>query len=143
MNSNPVDDTTNLLEATGKLKERPETLGARAMAQTSQLVPGLLMGTAMRSLTRATIKMGVSVGMNTTVTNVPGPREPLSFAGASLVMLFAMLPVFDGAGLMHSVSSYVDHFMVSITADREMMPDPAFYADCIVSSHDELSDATR
>jgi hypothetical protein len=30
---------------------------------------------------------------------------------------------------------------VSIAADRAMMPDPAFYADCLQSSFEELSTA--
>ena len=79
------------------------------------------------------------LGINTTVTNVPGPREPLYFAGARMEMLFAMVPVFDGIGLIHSVSSYSEDFMISITADRDMMPDPSFYAECIEESFEELS----
>jgi hypothetical protein len=98
-------------------------------------------GTATRRVTQVIVQLGASVGTNTTVTNVPGPREPLYFAGARLVRLFAMVPVFDGVGIVHSVSSYVDDFIFSITADRDMLPDPAFYADCIAASIAGLLDA--
>jgi WS/DGAT/MGAT family acyltransferase len=134
----PLERLAAIRESTRKLKERPESLGARALLDVSQLVPGLLMGTVNRSVARAVIGLGRSAGANTTVTNVPGPREPLYFAGARMVMLFAMVPVFNGAGLFHSVSSYVDDFMFSITADRDMLPDPSVYADCISASYEEL-----
>jgi hypothetical protein len=81
------------------------------------------------------------MGINTTVTNVPGPREPLYFAGARLVRLFATVPVFDGAGLFHQISSYLDDFIINITADRAMMPDPYFYAACVDESFAALARA--
>ena len=36
------------------------------------------------------------------------------------------------------VGSYDDQFVLSFTACREMMPDPAHYADCLQSAFDEL-----
>ena len=72
--------------------------------------------------------------VNTVVTNVPGPREPLYFAGARSVRTFGAGPVVDGMGLINIVGSYEDQFVLSFTACREMMPDPAHYADCLQSS---------
>ena len=79
---------------------------------------------------------------NTVVTNIPGPRVPLYMAGAQLVVMYGFGMVHDGMGLMHVVNSYLDDLVVSITSDREMMPDPAFYAACLTDSFDALSTAT-
>jgi diacylglycerol O-acyltransferase / wax synthase len=49
--------------------------------------------------------------------------------------------VHDNMGLMNVVSSYIGRLSVSLTADRDMMPDPAFYADCIQRQHDALNAA--
>ena len=76
--------------------------------------------------------------VNTVVTNVPGPREPLYFAGARSVRTFGAGPVVDGMGLINIVGSYEEQFVLSFTACREMMPDPAHYADCLQAAFEEL-----
>ena len=76
------------------------------------------------------------------VTNVPGPQVPLYLAGAKLLSMFGMGPVTDGMGIIHPVFSYNGEIAVSVTACREMMPDPGFYADCLQASFDELAAAT-
>ena len=76
--------------------------------------------------------------INTVVTNVPGPREPLYFAGARLLRSFGAGPVVDGMGIIHIVYTYEDQFVLCFTADREVVPDPAHYADCLQQSFAEL-----
>jgi hypothetical protein len=79
---------------------------------------------------------------NCTVTNVPGPRDPLYFAGARLVTMIGMGPVTDGMGLIHPITSYVDDLIIAATSCREMMPDPGFYAECIENVWGDLMTAT-
>ena len=76
------------------------------------------------------------------VTNVPGPQVPLYTAGARMVASYGFGMVHDNMALMNVVGSYIGRLSVSIAADRDMMPDPAFYADCIQRQHDELKAAT-
>jgi diacylglycerol O-acyltransferase / wax synthase len=52
-----------------------------------------------------------------------------------------MTPLYDGMGLAHSVSSYVDDFLCQVTSCRELLPDPAFYMECLADSLDELKKA--
>ena len=73
---------------------------------------------------------------------MPGPREPLYFAGARMCCTFGAGPVADGMGLINIVTSYDEQFVLSFTACREMMPDPARYADFIERSFDDLVAAT-
>ena len=51
---------------------------------------------------------------------------------------FGLGPILHGAGLFHVVSSYERDLATSVTACRELLPDPAFYIDCIVGALDEL-----
>ena len=75
------------------------------------------------------------------VTNVPGPPVPIYSTGAQMVKYFGLLCLFDGLGLGHVVMSYHKEVTITITADREMMPDPEFYAECLQASFDELEHA--
>jgi hypothetical protein len=79
---------------------------------------------------------------NTTVTNMPGPRHPLYMAGAQLVAMYGAGMIVEGMGLIHPVMSYCGDITVSFTSDREMLPDPAVYADCLRQSFDDLLGAT-
>src|SRR3712207_4047047 len=80
---------------------------------------------------------------NTVVTNVPGAQVPLYMAGAKLVASYGFGMVHDNMGLMNVVSSYCGDLTVAATADRDMMPDPAYYAECIQRQHDELQAAAN
>jgi hypothetical protein len=81
--------------------------------------------------------------INTVITNVPGPQMPLYMAGAQMVALFGMGPITDGMGIIHPVFSYNGTITVSFTSCREMLPDPAVYAECLQASFDELYEATK
>ena len=78
---------------------------------------------------------------NTVVTNVPGPQVPLYMAGARLVSAYGVGPVMDSMGLFHAVTSYCGSIAITVTACRKMMPDPAFYRECLQASFDELLEA--
>ena len=43
-----------------------------------------------------------------------------------------------GLGLFHVISSYCGQFVISATSCRVMMPDPAFYRQCLQESFEEL-----
>jgi diacylglycerol O-acyltransferase / wax synthase len=96
-----------------------------------------LIGTVPTSLLGATARAasvlpfsGPTVA-NTTVTNVPGPTEPVFFSGARLVRAAGLGPLIGGLNLIHVVASYNGTLSISATADRDAMPDPATYAECM------------
>jgi WS/DGAT/MGAT family acyltransferase len=109
---------------------------------TSQLLE--LIGTVPTSLLGVTAKAasvlpfsGPTVA-NTTVTNVPGPTEPLYFSGARLVRATGLGPLVGGLNLIHVVASYNGTLSISATADRDALPDPARYAECMDHAFREL-----
>lgn len=93
--------------------------------------------------TRLLLATGIAVPVNTVITSVPGPQTPLYLAGARLVTMAGFGPVMDSMGLFHAVMSYDGKVSIAINSCREMMPDPAFYAECIVASFEELRDAAK
>ena len=92
---------------------------------------------------RLLLATGIAVPVNTVITSVPGPQRPLYLAGARLVTMAGFGPVMDSMGLFHAVMSYDGKVSIAINSCREMMPDPAFYAECIVASFEELREAAK
>ena len=140
--ADPLERLRAVRESTHQSKELSSAVGARTLTEYSQFIPGGLAGLAARTASRFEMANRVDPTANCVVTNVPGPREPLYFAGAKLVTMIGMGPIGDGLGLMHPVTSYVNELVIAVTSCREMLPDPAVYAQCLQDSHDELADAT-
>lgn len=78
---------------------------------------------------------------NTTISNVPPTGEGLAFRGAPLLRAFGVLPVLDGDGLRHLVSSQGDELVITFQADSAMMPDPERYRELLMRSFRDLVDA--
>ena len=119
-------------------KAMTNAVGAKNLAEYSQLIPSGLAGLAARLYTRAGAANAHAPAFNCVVTNVPGSRVPLYFCGARMVAMYGTGPVFDGMGLINPVYSYGDTIAVSFTCDREMMPDPEAYADALRGSFEAL-----
>jgi hypothetical protein len=49
----------------------------------------------------------------------------------------AIMPIYDGMGLVVAVTSYDGRIIISPTSCREQMPDPEFFAQCIRDSFQE------
>jgi WS/DGAT/MGAT family acyltransferase len=76
--------------------------------------------------------------LNTTVSNVRGPDGALHLAGARLVHFYPVSIATDHAGLNHTGFSYNGVLWITAVACREMLPDPAFYAQCMRDSFADL-----
>jgi diacylglycerol O-acyltransferase / wax synthase len=122
-------------------KAMVNAVGARTLADYSQLIPSGLAGLAARLYTRAGAANAHAPAYNCVVTNVPGSRVPLYFCGARMVGMYGTAPLFDGMGLINPVYSYGDTIAVSFTCDRDAMPDPDNYADALRRSFQSLKDA--
>ena len=100
------------------------------------LVPTTLLGLTVKAATAMPFS-GPTVA-NTTVSNVPGPAEPIYFRGARLVRVTGLGPLIGGMNLFHVIASYNGTVSMGVTADRNALPDPAHYADCMQAAFDEL-----
>jgi WS/DGAT/MGAT family acyltransferase len=140
-----IADPARRLEAvsasTHQSKAFSEAVGARSMAELSEFLPGGLAALAARTASRFAMATRGAPVVNCVVSNVPGPQVPLYFAGARLVFFFGGAAVVDGMGLLQGVSSYCGEVMLSVVSDRDIMPDPATYAECLDKSYAALRQA--
>ena len=141
--SEPLKRLEKVHKGTRNSKATAEALGARTMTDISQFLPGMWAGLAARLYTRLGLANRIRPFLNTVITNVPGPQIPLYFTGARMVGFYGVGPVMDGMGVIHPVFSYDGHISIAVTACRQQMPDPGFYAQCLQASFDELLDAAR
>jgi diacylglycerol O-acyltransferase len=87
---------------------------------------------------RNSLSSRLPVNISTVVSNVAGPESPLYFAGARLADYYVLGVLTPGVGVFHLVFSYSGRLTLSVLADRDIMPDPEFYHDCLVASYEEL-----
>ena len=139
--ADPVERLRYVHGQTGKSKAMTEALGARQMTEMSKVSPALFMALGARLYTSLGIADVMKPVMNTVVTNVPGPPVPIYSAGAKLLHMQGLLCLTDGMGLGHVVQSYCTQATIGFTADRKLMPDPEYYAQCIQDSFDALMTA--
>ncbi|MEP0202157.1 MAG: wax ester/triacylglycerol synthase family O-acyltransferase [Halioglobus sp.] len=78
------------------------------------------------------------LNVSTVVSNVTGPDFPLYCAGARMVDYYGLGLLTPGMGLFHTVFSYSGTVTLSVLGDRNIMPDPEFYHDCLIASYEEL-----
>jgi len=136
--ADPTERILSISAYTQEQKALTNALGARQMSELSKTAPALFTGIAARLYTQFGLANSTKPFFNTVVTNVPGPPIPIYMNGAQMVKYFGLLCLFDGLGLGHVVMSYDKEVTITITADRDMMPDPDFYAECLQASFDEL-----
>jgi diacylglycerol O-acyltransferase len=143
-----IEDPLERLEAVHEeavsAKAYAEALGPRIVMDITNVMPGNVLSIAIRAAS-ATGLVEANVIQNTVVTNVPGAPMQLYLCGAEQVNSFSLGPLLPNVGLFHIVYSAVQNkkgtVTLSFTACRDMLPDPAFYADCLQESFDELKEA--
>jgi WS/DGAT/MGAT family acyltransferase len=141
--ADPLERLEKVQRGTQGSKGTANALDARTMTDISQVLPGTFSGLAARLYTRLGLANRVKPFLNTVITNVPGPQVPLYFTGAKMVGFYGMGPVMDGMGLIHLVLSFAGRISISVTACRDQMPDPGFYAECVEASFAELVSAAQ
>jgi hypothetical protein len=138
--SDPRERLATIVAESAAFREKSDTAGDARLMELVGLVPTALLGLTVKAASAMPFS-GPSVA-NTTVSNVPGPADPIYFAGARLVRVTGLGPLIAGMNLFHVIASYNGTVSMGVTADRDALPDPAHYADCMQASFDELLAAT-
>jgi diacylglycerol O-acyltransferase / wax synthase len=75
---------------------------------------------------------------NLTVSNIPGPSEPMYMLGCELEEAYPVVPIADRHALSIGVTTIRDQACFGVYADREVLPDADLVASAIDESVDEL-----
>jgi WS/DGAT/MGAT family acyltransferase len=140
-----IDDPTECVRAVARsmagAKQVHEEVGNTTLQDWAEIAAPVLFSRAMRVYTRLQFAERVRPVINLIVSNVPGPPWPLYFAGARLVALHPLGPIFDDCGLNLTVISYLDHIDFGFLACRELVPDLEVLAGFVPEALNELKKA--
>ena len=138
--ADPVERLAAVHRGTSRSKEITNAIGARELTDLNKYTPPATLALAGRLITRAALLSRTPL-VNCVVTNVPGAQVPLYLNGARLLSMGGLGPIVNGMGLIIVVVSYNGELTMTLTSDREMVPDPAFFTECINESWSALKSA--
>jgi hypothetical protein len=129
----PLDRLQEIRRGAAKAKAFSGLVGRDLAARLFELLPDAASELATRRL--------VLPQMSIVVSNVRGPDVPLFMAGARLVSFAPVSIAFDGLGLNVTGFSYHGTLWICAVACRDMLPDPAFFAECLREAFADLEQA--
>jgi len=134
--ADPLERLAAIVEETSAFRENADSAGSARLMELVGVVPTALLGLTVKAATA--MPFSAPTIASTTVSNVPGPKEAIYFAGARLERVTGLGPLIGGMNLFHVVASYHGTVSIGATADRSALPDPSHYADCMQTAFDEL-----
>lgn len=84
------------------------------------------------------LQHGLRKQVNCIASHITGPSRNMYVGGAKALRFYPVGRVLDHAALNVSAFTYLDDLWISIVACRNALPDPAFFAECMRTSFDEL-----
>lgn len=137
--ADPLERLTAIVDDTSACRDTADSSSSARLMDLVGTVPTTLIGLTVKAASAVSFS-GPAIA-NTTVSNVPGPTDPIYFAGARLLRVTGLGPLIGGMNLFHIVASYNGTVSIGVTADRSALPDPGHYADCMQSAFEEMLSA--
>ena len=134
-----VQRLRRVTRGTAGAKEQHGAVGAQTLQQLAELTPAGVASLAARAYTRMRGADRHRPIWNVVVSNVPGPRIPLYFAGAKLEAMYPIGPIHEMCGLNVTLFSYQDMIYVGLNADRSLVPDVDAIGAGICDAVEELA----
>lgn len=138
----PVERVSLCRDAMNQAKRQFELVPAETMMEATQTTSPVIAASAIRLVGRLKLADRFNSPVNLVISNVPGPREPLYFAGAKLDAYIPVSTISDGVGLNITVHSYEDRLDIGLISDRELIPDLWDLVDLHVDEIARLFEAT-
>jgi diacylglycerol O-acyltransferase len=139
---------TDITEPIARLEAiRGSTENAKLSGEASPMVDALMLAGVLSPVvsksiagfwSRNKLSKHLPINISTCISNVAGPDFPLYCAGSRMVDYYGLGVLTPGMGIFHLVFSYSGKLTLSVLADRDIMPDPELYHDCLVASYEEL-----
>ncbi len=137
----PLERMSFVHAAMAEAKADWDLLPADTMVDLAQMAPPALAERAARVAAALRIVDRLNPPMNLTISNVPGPREPLYLRGARMRHYIPISTITDGGALNITVQSYVDTMDFGLVADRDIVPDLWELCDLCVEEIEVLAKA--
>jgi WS/DGAT/MGAT family acyltransferase len=118
------------------LKHGSQSQGSSALIKLAGLAPPVLHSVLAQALFASRL-------FNVTVTNVPGPQQPLYAFGSRMESILPLVPLAAEHALGVAVLSYDGRVFFGLNADRRSVPDLENLRDGIVEAMDELRALAR
>ncbi len=136
--ADPVKRLQAIHDESTEAKKLTYTMGPTLGPDAAEFMPSTVTGLMARGYASARLADRLPPLFNTVITNVPGASVPLYSMGCRMVAQYGLGPVTHGLGFFQTVLSYNNTLTISVVADRNAMPDPSFYSQCLQDSFDEL-----
>jgi WS/DGAT/MGAT family acyltransferase len=137
--ADPLERLAAIGAETSAYRDTSDSSSSTRLMELVGMVPTTLLGLTVKAVSAVPFS-GPSIA-NTTVSNVRGPADPIFFAGARLLRVTGLGPLIGGMNLFHIVASYDGAISIGVTADRNALPDPGHYADCMQAAFEEMLSA--
>jgi len=138
--ADPVQRLRMVQQSMNAAKGSFAAIPAETLQDYTQFAPPAVAARAMRMYSRLRIADRMNPPFNVTISNVPGPAEPLYSAGARLEHFYPVSTIMDGQGLNMTVQSYNGNLDFGFIACRELVPDLWSMVDHLHDSMQELMD---
>ncbi len=137
--ADPLERLQAVQQESTLAKKMSGSLGGDIVADAAHFLPSMSTGLMAHAYGRWDMARRLPPIFNTVVTNVPGPGFALYSMGSRLVANYGLGPIAHGVGLFQPVISYNGNVAISAVSCREMMPDPAFYCECLDNAFADLA----
>ncbi|HUR50501.1 MAG TPA: wax ester/triacylglycerol synthase family O-acyltransferase [Mycobacteriales bacterium] len=134
----PVERLRAIARTTETAKGVQATLGPDMLADWSQFTPPAPFRAFMRAYSRRRGADRHRAPFNLVVSNVPGPKQPVSFGGARMTEMFSVGPILEGIALNVTVWSYLDQMHFSLLSCPDNLADLRAVATRLQHGLDEL-----
>jgi WS/DGAT/MGAT family acyltransferase len=136
--ADPVERLLAIHDSMAAAKELQRAVPADMLSDITQFAPPALFAQASRMAASVRMADRMNPPFNVTISNVPGPRQPLYLGGAVMEHFYPVSLVADGLGLNLTVQSYLDNLDFGLISCRELVPDLWNLVDHLAEALDEL-----
>ncbi len=140
--ADPLERVALCRIAMNAAKSQFDLIPADALGQSADYASPLVAASALRLVSRLKLADRVNSPVNVVISNVPGPRQSLYFAGAKLDAYIPVSTISDGIGLNITVHSYADRMDFGLISDRNLVPDLWHLVDLHIDEIARLFEAT-
>ena len=138
--ADPIERVQRSHEAMLVAKEQFDLIPADVLVDAAEFASPIVATAAVRLSSRVANR--VNLPANVVISNVPGPRQPLYFAGAKLDNYIPVSTITDNMGLNITVHSDLDRLDFGLIAARDLVPDLWDMADMHIDEVKRLFEAT-